>query len=148
MRRSYKFLLSAAIFGCSIISFNNVNAINYLPGVTADMSEVEHWTTDSEVLMTLDEITALNALTIDAEGTNMYDLKNQAEVIDGIALNKSLKKSAKADADYYLGWTYLGTENIATEKEFDKLVRNTQNRNAKKKQKVKYAVDKSAVMIA
>ena len=140
MKKRIKILLGVAILGSSILPINSTKAINYLPGVTAKMSEVEHWTTDEEVLMTLDEITALNELTFNTEGTNMYDLKNQPEVIDGIALNKRLKTSTKADADYYLGWTYLGTENIATEKEFDKLVRNTQNRNAKKKQKVKYAV--------
>ena len=140
MKRKYKLLLSAAIIGGSLLPFSSTNAINYLPGVTAEMSDAEYWTSDSEVLMNWDEITALNELTFSTQGTNMYDLKNQPEVIDGIALNERLKTSTKADADYYLGWTYLGKEKLATEKEFSKLVQNTQNRSAKKNQKVKYGV--------
>ena len=140
MKRTNKVLLSTAIIACLIFTFNNVKAINYLPGVTSEMSESKYWATDSEVLMTWDEITALNELTFNTQGTNMYDLKKQPEVVDGIALNDRLKVSTKADADYYLGWTYLGKNTLATEKEFDKLVQNTQNRNAKKNQKVKYGI--------
>lgn len=140
MRKITKILMSAIMVGSLVIGLSSVEAINYLPGVTSEMSKTEYWTDDNEVLMTWDEITELNELTFNTKGTNMYDLKNQPEVVDGIALNERLKTSTKADADYYLGWTYLGKEKLATEKEFDKLVKNTQNKNAKKNQKVKYAV--------
>ena len=49
MKRKYKLLLSAAIIGGSLLPFSTTNAINYLPGVTAEMSDAEYWTSDSEV---------------------------------------------------------------------------------------------------
>jgi hypothetical protein len=110
----------------------------YLPDVTGEMSSPFFWTNEADVLMSFDEIEKLNEATISAKGTNMYNLKNQPDTVDGIALNEAIYKSSQADAAYYLGWTYLGKEKLATEKEFDKLVQNTQNKNAKKNQKVKY----------
>ncbi|MBQ2270465.1 MAG: SH3 domain-containing protein [Firmicutes bacterium] len=115
-------------------------AIQYLPGVTAEMSQAAYWSEDETVLMSWDEIKAQNALTISASGTNMYDLKNQPETVDGEALNEALRKSAQADADYYLGWTYLGEETLAEEEDFDRMIWNTRNRFASENQKVKYAV--------
>ncbi len=114
--------------------------IQYLPGVTSEMSDPEFWASDEEILMTAEEIAALNQLTISTKGTNMYDLKNQAEKVDGEALNDSLRKSSKADAAYYLGWTYLGEGKLASQEDFDKMIRNTYNRFASERQKVKYAV--------
>ena len=79
----------------------------YLPDVTSEMSSPSYWTENTDVLMTYDEIDKLNKETIATKGTNMYDLKNQPEVVDGVELNKALLKSAQADAQYYLVWTYL-----------------------------------------
>ena len=115
-------------------------AVSYLPGVTSAMSKASYWTTDSKVLMTYDQIQSLNAQTLAASGTNMYDLKNQKEVVDGVALNASLMKSGQADATYYLGWTYLGKSEKATQADFDVMLRNTQNQNAQKSQAVKYGI--------
>ena len=53
--------------------------------------------------MSYEEIVKLNEKTISAKGTNMYDLKNQPEVVDGVALNEAILKSSEADAAYYLG---------------------------------------------
>ena len=115
-------------------------AVSYLPGVTSAMSKASYWTKDSKVLMTYDQIKALNALTIATSGTGMYDLKNQKDAVDGISLNASLLKSAQADADYYIGWTYLGTDKKSTQADFDAMIKNTQNPAAQKEQKTKYGI--------
>lgn len=115
-------------------------AVHYLPGVTAELSQAAHWTTDQTVQMTTEEISALNAATILAEGTNMYDLKNLPETVDGFALNEALLTSSQADAAYYLGWTYLGQDTLAQQKDFDKMIVNTQNPKPSAEQAVKYAV--------
>ena len=112
----------------------------YLPDVTGEMSSASYWTKESEVLMSYEEIEKLNEEIISAKGTNMYDLKNQPEVIDGIALNEAIKKSSQADAGYYLGWTYFESAEKATQEDFDKLIENTQNPDAKKEQKVLYGI--------
>ena len=116
------------------------SGINYLPGVTSEMSSPSFWTEETDVLMSYDEIVKLNTETIHAKGTNMYDLKNQPEVVDGIALNEAILKSSQADAKYYLGWTYLENEEKATEEDYDKIIGNTQNPDAKKAQKVIYGI--------
>lgn len=114
--------------------------ISYLPDVTAEMSEPSYWTENDDSLMTYKEIEELNALTISTNGTNMYDLKNQPEKVDGIALNEGIKKSSLADVSYYLGWTYLGNEKLAEQADYDILIDNTQNPNPLQAQPVKYAV--------
>ena len=81
--------------------------VYYLPDVISEMSYPSYWTDETDVLMSYDEIDKLNKETISAKGTNMYDLKNLPEVVDGISLNEAIKKSSQADAAYYLGWTYL-----------------------------------------
>ncbi|MBO5935431.1 MAG: SH3 domain-containing protein, partial [Clostridia bacterium] len=90
--------------------------------------------------MSYDEIENLNEETISAQGTNMYDLKNLPEVVDGVALNEAIKKSSQADAAYYLGWTYLESKEKATQEDYDKIIENTQNPDAKKEQKVLYGI--------
>ena len=116
------------------------SGVYYLPDVTSNMSSPSYWTEETDVLMSYDEIEKLNKETISAKGTNMYDLKNQPDVIDGAALNDAIKKSSQADAAYYLGWTYLESKEKATQKDFDKMIANTQNPVAKKEQKVLYGV--------
>ena len=111
-----------------------------MPDVTKEMSLPEFWTEEDELLMSYEEIVSLNSETISAKGTNMYNLKGMPEVVDGIALNESLKKSSEADASYYLGWTYLGSSEKATAEEFDKIIENTQNPDAKKEQMVLYGI--------
>ncbi len=112
----------------------------YLPDVTSEMTAPSYWTDESDVLMTYAEIEKLNRETIAAKGTNMYDLKNQPEVVDGIALNRAILQSSQADANYYFGWTYLESTEKATQKDYDKIIANTQNSDAKKEQKVLYGI--------
>ena len=112
----------------------------YLPDVTSEMSSPSYWTEETDVLMSYDEIEKLNKETISAKGTNMYDLKNQPEVVDGISLNEAILKSSQADAQYYLGWTYLESTQKATQEDYAKIIENTQNPDAKKEQKVLYGI--------
>lgn len=83
------------------------SGVYYLPDVTDEMSSPSFWAVENELLMSYEEIEKLNKETVSAKGTNMYDLKNMPEVIDGVSLNEAIKKSSQADAAYYLGWTYL-----------------------------------------
>ena len=116
------------------------SGVYYLPDVTSEMSSPSYWTEESDILMSYDEIEKLNVETITTKGTNMYDLKNQTEAVDGIALNEAIKKSSQADAQYYLGWTYLESKEKATQEDFDKIIENTQNPDAEKEQKVLYGI--------
>lgn len=138
-----KRVCSAAVaFALSIGMITNVCSagVSYLPDVTKEMSQPSYWTDESKILMTYEKIKSLNSLTISQSGTNMYDLKNQAETVDGISLNQALMKSAKADVSYYLGWTYIDKNVIATEEDFAEFINNTQNPNAVKEQKTRYGI--------
>ena len=141
MRRKTPIITIASFIMASFIAQQVcASGIRYLPDVTAEMSETSYWTENDDLLMTYKEIEELNALTISSKGTNMYDLKNQTETTDGIALNERIKNSSLADASYYLGWTYLGNEKLAEQADYDILIENTQNPNPLKEQPVKYAV--------
>lgn len=141
MRRKTPIITIASFIMASFIAQQVcASGISYLPDVTAEMSETSYWTENDDLLMTYKEIEELNALTISSKGTNMYDLKNQPETTDGIALNERIKNSSLDDASYYLGWTYLGNEKLAEQADYDILIENTQNPNPLKEQPVKYAV--------
>ena len=116
------------------------SGVYYLPDVTSEMSSPSYWTEGTDVLMSYDEIDKLNKETISTKGTNMYDLKNQPDVVDGISLNEAVKKSSQADAQYYLGWTYFESAEKATQEDYDKMIENTQNTDAEKEQKVLYGI--------
>lgn len=122
-----------------ILTVSGVNA-NYMPGVTEDMSKASYWSEDRELIMSYESIETLNRETIASRGTGMYDLKNQKDSLDGVALNEALKSSSEADASYYLGWTYLGSTELATREDFDEIILNTQNPNAKKVQSTLYGI--------
>ena len=131
-------LLVLLILNMAVNSF--ASSVFYLPDVTREMSSPSFWTDETDILMSYDEIEKLNEETISQKGTNMYDLKNLPDVVDGVSINESLIKSSQADAKYYLGWTYLGSKEKATEEDFDKMIKNTQNPDAKKEQKVLYGI--------
>lgn len=141
MRRKTPTITIASFIMASFIAQQVcASGISYLPDVTAEMSETSYWTENDDLLMTYKEIEELNALTISSKGTNMYDLKNQPETTDGIALNERIKNSSLADASYYLGWTYPGNEKLAEQSDYDIMIENTQNPNPLQEQPVKYAV--------
>ena len=130
----------SAVLSLSIAVNSLASGIYYLPDVTREMSSPSYWAEEDDILMTYDEIEALNKETIFAKGTNMYDLKNQPDVIDGISLNESVLKSSEADAKYYLDWTYLASSTKATQEDFDVMIENTQNPDAQKEQKVLFGI--------
>lgn len=139
-----KKLMKMSVFTILLILCTTANCIAsgvyYLPDVTSKMSSPSYWTIESDVLMSYNEIDKLNKEIISTKGTNMYDLKNQPEIVDGVALNEAIKKSSQADAEYYLGWTYFESAEKATKEDFDKIIENTQNPDAKKEQKVLYGI--------
>ena len=117
-----------------------VLAVYYLPDVTKEMSSPSYWTEESEGFMSYEEIKQLNKKTISTKGTNMYDLVNLSEIVDGVALNEAIKKSSAADAAYFLTWTYLENGERAKQEDFDKMIENTQNPNASEEQPVLYGI--------
>ena len=134
----------SAVFAVVLFLSATVNVLAsgayYLPYVTGEMSSPSFWADETDVLMSYDEIETLNKEIISTKGTNMYDLKNQSEVVNGIKLNESLLKSSTADAEYYLGWTYLESDEKATQADYDIMIENTQNPDAKEEQAVLYGI--------
>lgn len=117
-----------------------VSGVNYLPDVTKDMSSFSYWADETEVFMSYEEIKELNKKTIAAKGTNMYDLANLPDTVNGVSLNEALKKSSGADAAYFLTWTYLENGERAIQEDFDRMIENTQNPDAKENQAVLYGI--------
>ncbi len=116
------------------------SGVHYLPDVIPAMADASYWTQSTELLMTFPEAAQRNTQTLSADGTNMYDLKNHADTVDGISLNEGLKKSTQADAAYYLGWTYLEDQKLATQADFDAIIENTQNPYASHEQRVLFGI--------
>ncbi len=84
--------------------------VSYMPGVTAEMSDPAFWSSRQEdpreVILTQEEIQAVNAGIIEKSGTMVMDLKSAPETFNGPAQNEAIRTSATADAQYYSGWTY------------------------------------------
>lgn len=139
-KRSIITLIITVIMILSIPLQAGAAGISYLPDVTSAMSSPSYWTKDDKVLMTWEEIETLNAMNIAEKNTNMNNLLSQPETVNGITLNENLKKSSQADAEYYLKWTYLGEDTLATQEDFDPMIANTQNPNASASQAVRYGV--------
>ncbi len=129
---------------CLLLSPVSAALETYMPDVTADMSAPKYWSElqadPSAVLMTPEEIAAQNAANIAAPGTQMFDLKNLPEMIDGVAQREALQRSGKADADYYLGWTYQTDGSSADQAFYDTMVANMADSGALAEQPLRYAV--------
>ena len=115
-----------------------------MPDVTSEMSKPDYWTDlqadPAALLMTGEEIAAQNAANIAEPGTNMYDLKNLSDPIDGVAQRAALQQGGKADAEYYLGWTYQSDGSEADQAFYDKMVQNMADPDALAAQPLRYAV--------
>ena len=70
----------------------------------------------------------------------MFDLKNLPETIDGVAQREALQRSGKADADYYLGWTYQTDGSSADQAFYDAMIANMADPGALAEQPLRYAV--------
>lgn len=119
-------------------------SVGYLPGVTDEMSDPAFWASrmnDPDALLsTAEEITRINAAALAAEGSNMHDLRNVGETFDGVAHCEALKKGAAADGAYYLGWTYDETGKKLEQADFDEIVANCADPDAKRYMPVRYGV--------
>jgi hypothetical protein len=140
IRKTLSLLLCIAMI---LTSFAAVLAVDKLPDVSDEMTDSSFWTAakgDKDILLTADEIKAANELYIKSPSTNFTDLKAVPETIDGYAQRTALEKGAKADAEYYLGWTYDKDGNLLTQSWFDKLIANTLDRNVANPQKVRWGI--------
>ena len=129
---------------CLLLSPVSAALDTYMPDVTAEMSAPGYWSAlqadPSAVLMTPEEIAAQNAANIAAPGTQMFDLKNLPETIDGVAQRDALQRSGKADADYYLGWTFQTDGSKADSAYYDAMIANMADPGALAEQPLRYAV--------
>ena len=129
---------------CLLLSPVSAALDTYMPDVTAEMSAPGYWSAlqadPSAVLMTPQEIAAQNAANIAAPGTQMFDLKNLPETIDGVAQRDALQRSGKADADYYLGWTFQTDGSKADSAYYDAMIANMADPGALAEQPLRYAV--------
>lgn len=114
--------------------------VYYLPDVTKEMSSPSYWSEDDEVLMTYEEILRANENIVIQKGTNVIDLRTTPLTVDGFEINEAVKSSSQADANYYLGWTYINSDKLATQEDFDVFIENTQNANPEKEQDVLFGV--------
>ena len=128
-------------------------AVTYMPGVRAEMSDASFWADYhdgyADVILTPEEIKALNEDTFLADGTMVMDLKKVPETYDGISKNMSLISSSKADAEYYLSWTYDAEGKKTDWAYFQEMIDNTQDPNAEKSMPTRYgiAVNRTVVQV-
>ena len=144
MKTTFRRYLSLLLCLCVMLSLGTTALGAYMPDVTAAMSKPSYWSDlqadPTAVLMTPDQIAAQNAANAAASGTGMYDLKNLPETIDGVAQRDALIASGKADANYYLGWTYQTDGSKADQAFYGAMVSNMVDPNASAEQPLRYAV--------
>ena len=146
MKHSFRLRTTIALLLCLclMLSLGTAAFGAYMPDVTSDMSRPSYWSDlqpdPSAVLMTPEEIAAQNDANIAASGTNMFDLKNAPETIDGVSQREALQRSGRADADYYLGWTFQTDCSAADEAFYDAMIGNMADPDALAEQPVRYAV--------
>lgn len=120
------------------------SGITYMPDVTAEMTSVDYWMGLSddadEVILTPEEIKALNENSALASGTMIMDLRTAAETYDGIAKNEAVRNSATADAQYYMGWTYKFNGEKADWAYYEEMIENCIDPNATEECKVRYGI--------
>ena len=139
-----KTMIALLLCFCLALSLGTSAFGALMPDVTSAMSRPAYWSdlqnAPTALLMTPEEIAAQNAANIAEPGTNMYDLKNAPETINGVSQCEALLRSGKADAAYYLGWTYQTDGSAADEAFYEAMVRNMADPNASDEQPVRYAV--------
>ena len=144
MKSTFRTILALTLCLCVMLSLGTVAFGVLMPDVTPEMSNPTYWSDlqadPTAVLMTPEEIAAQNAANIAAPGTNMYDLKNLPETIDGVAQRDALLTSGQADAAYYFGWTYQTDGRAADRAFYEAMVRNMADPNASAEQPLRYAI--------
>lgn len=138
--KKIKFIVLTALLISTFAFKMLVSAVHYFPNVTKEMSLPSYWSSETDVLMSYEEIKTVNEQTVLVSETNMYDLKNMSDTVNGVALNEALLKSSWADADYFLTWTYREDGKRYSRSDFEKIIENTQNPDAGELQKVLYGI--------
>ncbi len=142
--KPFALLLTLALLSQLLTPVYAAADVQYLPGVTEEMCAPAFWTGGMEdpdaLLATADEIAGLNAAALATEGANMHDLKNLPETFDGVTRCESLQKGARADAEYYLGWTFDASGKALEQADFDAIVANCADPAARAEMPLRYAV--------
>lgn len=140
MIRCAAVLLSAAIITAAVPGQEAFGA-NLMPGVSEEMCEGSYWSGGiSEKTVSRAKIKKLNQSFLAEKDCFMYDLKAQETVIDGLALNERISKSARADADSFVDKSYDKDGNKNGADYFEPFVANTINPDAKAEQNVLYGI--------
>ena len=118
--------------------------VGYLPHVTEEMTDPAFWwslTEDPDALLaTADEIEQLNTAAVDGAGTNRRNMRSLRETYNGLTRNESLPKGAAADRDYYLGWVFDQKGHKMTQEDFDAIIANTIDPNAREEMPVRWGI--------
>ena len=153
-RRIFAFFLTLCIAFTLLSAALPVSAaVAYLPGVTEEMTYPEFWAgrmADPEALLsTPEEIARINRAALTTEGTNMHDLLSLASSFDGRTWCESLAKGARADAEYFLGWTYDENGKPFTQEAFEAIIANCADPNAREDMPVRLgvAVNRALLMV-
>ncbi len=114
--------------------------IKYATGVTEGMCNAGFWseraTNADTILMTKDEITALNKEMLNTQGTHMTDLENLSTEYDGTAVKKSLAGISTPTSTFYVNGEKLENK----EAYFQSMKDNIANAETTTNDTVKYAV--------
>ncbi len=118
--------------------------VGYLPHVTEEMTDPAFWwslTEDPDALLaTADEIERLNTAAVDGAGTNRRNMRGLRETYNGLTRNESLPKGEAADRDYYLGWVFDQNGHKMTQEDFDAIIANTIDPDAKEEMPVRWGI--------
>ncbi|MBR6258780.1 MAG: SH3 domain-containing protein, partial [Oscillospiraceae bacterium] len=142
MKRTISMILSAVTALSLITAAKAAAPVEYMPGVTKEMSAADFWTEDcsGEILAAPEEIAEINAAALVTSGSNMHDLANRPDSFNGETRNESLKKGAAEDAAYYLGWTYGETGEKYTQADFDEFIANCGDPTATENMSVRWGI--------
>lgn len=120
------------------------SGVTYMPDVTAEMCTADYWMNFNEdadeVILTQEEIKALNLDSHLASGTMILDLRTAKETYNGITRNASIRSSATNDAQYYYGWTYQSNGEKADWDYYQKMIDNCIDPNATEVMQVRYGI--------
>ena len=147
MNKSLAFLLTlsiVALLAAPLTALADARPVQYLPGVTEEMTDPAFWsgmTEDPDALLASPEdIARINEVTVATEGTNRRDLKKLEATYDGIARNEAIQESAQEDAKYYLGWIWDQNGKKMEQEDFDAIIANCIDPDAKEEMPVRYGI--------
>ncbi len=143
-KRVLSALLALAVLAGLAPAALAAGGVTLMPGVTPEMGDADYWADRQpgadEVILTQEEIQAFNLDSAEREGTMVMDLRTAKDTYDGPTYNENLERSATADAEYYLGWTYTGEGEPAEMEYFQAMIDNCQDPNAGEDAPVRYGI--------